>query len=215
MIESVAEEPGEALQEAIGSELYQQAKKSYPNGAEGPFLRICSTLAHLNCSMVDSDHMISKMAAILLLCLLATSCQKIPADPDSGHDEGVATQALADIRALLDAQVVDWNNGDIDSFMSGYVRSDSLRFASANAIIYGWQATLDRYNRTYSSRELMGHLEFDLIDIDILAPTRALVFGRYHLSRSEDVGDSSGLFTLVLNRTSDGWKIAADHTSSG
>ncbi len=122
--------------------------------------------------------------------------------------------ARASIMALLNRQQNDWNEGDIEGFMEGYLVSDSLRFASDNSILYGWQTTIDRYHRTYSSRELMGVLEFDIVDVRVTGPRHAIVFGKFHLSRSEDVGDAEGLFTLLLMNTADGWKIVADHTST-
>jgi len=118
----------------------------------------------------------------------------------------------ADIMAVITAQEAAWNRGDIPGFMEGYVRSDSLRFASGGSITYGWQTTLERYQKGYRNRADMGNLTFSQISIDVLSRQAALVFGRWQLTRKNDA--PWGLFTLLFKHTADGWKIFADHTSS-
>ncbi|HYE57772.1 MAG TPA: hypothetical protein VD948_04670, partial [Rhodothermales bacterium] len=84
---------------------------------------------------------------------------------------------------MLDAQVAAWNRGDVAGFMDGYWRSEDLRFASGGSITRGWQITLDRYRRAYPDRAAMGMLTFSDIDIDVMGPDAALVFGRWALAR--------------------------------
>jgi ketosteroid isomerase-like protein len=113
---------------------------------------------------------------------------------------------------VLDQQVKDWNAGDIGKFMRGYDRSEKTRFASGGNITLGWQAVMDRYQRTYSDKAAMGTLTFSDLDITALSEDSALAFGRWHLKREKD--EPSGLFTLLFRKTSDGWKIVHDHTSA-
>ena len=118
----------------------------------------------------------------------------------------------AAIRTVLTEQEVAWNTGDIDAFMDGYARTDSLRFASGGSVQTGWQETLDRYHRAYPDRAAMGTLAFTLHDVRVLSPRYALVFGAWQLDRAED--QPSGLFTLLFEHRPEGWRIIADHTSS-
>lgn len=118
----------------------------------------------------------------------------------------------ADIRAVLAAQTAAWNRGDIPGFMAGYWHSPQLRFASGGTITHGWQPTLERYQRRYPDSSAMGTLTFTLHEINVLAPDAAVVFGRWELARAQD--RPWGLFTLVLRKTSAGWRVTADHTSS-
>jgi len=143
---------------------------------------------------------------LLLCCMLGCG----EATSQEAYD-GAADEAA--IRALLDQQEQAWNRGDIEAFMDGYVRNDSLRFASAGTEHRGWQATLDRYHRTYPDRAAMGSLTFDLRDIRLLTPRWAVVFGGYQLERAED--NPSGLFTLLFEKRPEGWRIIHDHTSAG
>jgi ketosteroid isomerase-like protein len=116
------------------------------------------------------------------------------------------------IRALLESQAAAWNRGDIEGYMDGYDRSPDTVFVSGDRISHGWQTVLDRYKRTYDSREKMGTLTFSDLDITMLSKDAALVLGRWRLKRSHD--EPHGTFTLLFRKTKSGWKIVHDHTSS-
>jgi len=116
------------------------------------------------------------------------------------------------IQAVLEAQVRAWNKGNIEEFMQGYWRSDSLRFASGAAVKHGWNTTLDRYKKSYSTAAAMGRLAFSDVEITVFSADAALVFGRWSLQREGD--RPNGLFTLTFRKTAEGWKIIHDHTSS-
>jgi ketosteroid isomerase-like protein len=48
----------------------------------------------------------------------------------------------------------------------------------------------------------------------MLGPEYAIATGRYHLARSAaGGGDATGIFSLVWQKSADGWKIILDHTS--
>ena len=121
---------------------------------------------------------------------------------------------MASIRRTLDEQVKAWNAGDIPGFMGGYVRGEELRFASGGKVQNGWQNTLERYQSKYSSRELMGTLEFSELQILVLSSNYAEVFGRFTLTREKSVGNATGLFTLLMQRDGDRWLVRHDHTSA-
>jgi ketosteroid isomerase-like protein len=121
---------------------------------------------------------------------------------------------IAAARRTLDDQVAAWNRGDIPGFMAGYVRDESLRFASGGAVRRGWQETLQRYQTRYDSREKMGMLTFRDLEFLVINGDFAEVFGRFELKRSEAVGDATGLFTLLMQREGDQWLVLHDHTSS-
>lgn len=120
--------------------------------------------------------------------------------------------AEAAIRGVLAAQVEGWNQGSIDDFMRGYEVSPDTRFASGGDVTTGWETVRGRYRARYGSREAMGRLEFGSVDVRMLSGEDALVFGRWKLVRSGDA--PSGLFTLLMRRAADGWRVVHDHTSS-
>lgn len=117
------------------------------------------------------------------------------------------------ILTVFQDQEAAWNAGDVDRFMQGYWRSDSLAFIGGNGITYGWQETLDNYKRRYPDRKTMGHLTFTLLHMKKLGPKSAHVIGKWHLKR--EMGDIGGHFTLIWRKIQGEWLIVSDHTSSG
>jgi beta-aspartyl-peptidase (threonine type) len=117
----------------------------------------------------------------------------------------------AALQSLLDAQVTAWNRGDIEGFMDGYWKSEKTTFAGASGVSRGWQALLERYRRTYPDRAAMGTLTFSDLEITLLGRDAAFVLGRWHLERAS--GPVGGVFSLVVRKFPDGWRIIHDHTS--
>ena len=117
-----------------------------------------------------------------------------------------------EIRDVLQMQQAAWNAGDIETFMQGYLNSDSLRFVGSGGEVRGWQSTLERYYKAYPDQQSMGTLSFELREIRMLGSRHAMIFGAYTLDLDND--QPSGLFTLIARRTEDGWRIIHDHTSA-
>ena len=112
---------------------------------------------------------------------------------------------------ILNKQEKDWNRGDIDEFMKGYLKSEKLVFSGSSGPIYGWKATLDRYKKTYSDQEKMGKLKFEILNVIALSPKVIQLQGKFNLTRS--IGDAFGYFTLNWIKVKNRWYIISDHTS--
>jgi ketosteroid isomerase-like protein len=136
----------------------------------------------------------------LALFLLFSSC------PLFAQDEKA-------ILNVLETQRLAWNRADVDGFMLGYWKSDSLCFVGKTAPVYGWQTTLDNYKKRYPGKAAMGYLAFTVIKLDVLDKKNAFMLGQWHLSRAS--GDVGGYFTLWFKKFGGEWKIVCDHTSSG
>ena len=143
------------------------------------------------------------ITALALLAAFAVGCQT---------RRSASSTADVAVRAALEKQVFEWNRGNLAGFMETYARSDDIRFASGDDISVGWQMVFDRYQRRYGDRAAMGTLTFSDLEIAVLGPDAALAFGRWQLKRDKD--EPSGLFTLLFQRTAEGWRIVHDHTSS-
>jgi len=117
-----------------------------------------------------------------------------------------------DIMKVMDFQEKAWNNGDIDSFMNGYLMSEELVFSGSNGPIYGWNATKERYKRSYPDLKTMGKLSFTVKKIKSLSKKTAYLIGEYYLKRT--IEDSYGHFTLIWKKVNGEWLIVSDHTSS-
>lgn len=120
--------------------------------------------------------------------------------------------AEADIRLVLDNQTAAWNRGDIEGYMQGYVKGESLRFASGGNIENGWQPTFERYQKRYPDRAAMGTLITEDFEVNVIDADDALVFGSWELRRDGD--NPSGLYTLHLRKIKGEWLVVSDHTSS-
>jgi beta-aspartyl-peptidase (threonine type) len=118
------------------------------------------------------------------------------------------------VRAVLDRQVVDWNNRDLDGFLDGYWKSPKVVFQSGGQRFDGWEAMRDRYRARYQGTgRAMGRLEFSGLEIDALGPEAALARGRWRLTMSDGT-NPGGLFTVIFRKLPEGWKIVHDHTSA-
>ncbi|UTA67167.1 DUF4440 domain-containing protein [Emticicia sp. 21SJ11W-3] len=117
-----------------------------------------------------------------------------------------------EVLKVLSRQNENWNKGDIRAFMEDYWKSDSLMFIGKNGVIYGWKATLERYNKTYPDLATMGKLKFDIKKTEFYSPTTCWVLGKFHLTRPEK-GDAEGYFTLIMKKIKGKWLIVSDHTS--
>ncbi|WP_131536492.1 YybH family protein [Pedobacter nototheniae] len=126
----------------------------------------------------------------------------------------VQAQTPKDKQAILNVlenQRAAWNKGDVESYMQGYVKSDSLLFVGKSGPTYGWQKTLDNYKRGYPDKAAMGYLTFGIKKVEFLNKDVAFVLGSWNLKREKD--EPKGFFTLLLKKIKGEWKVVVDHSS--
>jgi hypothetical protein len=114
----------------------------------------------------------------------------------------------ATILSIMKAQEVAWSNHDIDAFMEGYWKNDSLKFYGASGLTYGWQKTLDNYKKRYPTKNETGNLKFKVNSISKISNNSYYVMGEYHLTRP--IGNANGVFMIIFKRINGQWKIVAD-----
>lgn len=147
---------------------------------------------------------------VLIAALLSGGCRQ----RDVG---GQSLRQLTDedrraVAAVLEEQRQAWNRGDLDGYMRGYARSPELVFTSGGKIRKGWQTAFDHYQKRYATDPAaMGKLAFDVLAIDPLGADGAVVLGNWVLTNSPS--DGKGVFSVVLMRRPEGWRIIHDHTS--
>ncbi len=145
--------------------------------------------------------------ACLTLLLLAAAAPPALAAAAADAD------AEAEIRAVLDRQVVAWNRKDLDGFVAGYWDSPRLVFQSGGDRSDGFAAMRERYRKNYQAAgKEMGTLAFSGVEVELLAPGAAFARGRWELTKA-DGSKPAGLFTLILKKFPEGWRIVHDHTS--
>jgi len=122
-----------------------------------------------------------------------------------------AQDKAAIVKVMTDQQSA-WNRADIEGFMHGYWKSDSLMFIGKAAPVYGWQKTLDRYKKAYPGKAGMGELTFNIMQVKVLDSSNAFVLGGWGLTL-ENGKTPGGYFTLWFRKIKGEWKIVCDHTS--
>ncbi len=118
--------------------------------------------------------------------------------------------ALA-IRTILNNQTAAWNRGDLEKFMEGYWKNDSLAFVGKSGVTYGWNNTLDKYKKGYPDKTAIGQLTFTLIKVERLSKKYYFVTGKWHLERT--IGNLEGHYTLLFKKIKGHWVIISDHSS--
>jgi len=115
------------------------------------------------------------------------------------------------ILEVLDKQVESWNKQDIEGFMEGYWKSDSLKFIGKSGLTKGWKATLENYKKNYPDKNAMGTLKFEIINVQGISSRAAVVTGKWMLTRT--IGNLQGVFTLIFEQKDRKWVIVYDHSS--
>ena len=117
---------------------------------------------------------------------------------------------VEEIQRVMILQEVTWNEGNIEQFMEGYWKSDSLMFIGENGIKYGWETTLENYKTSYPDKTAMGKLNFEILKLEVNGNS-AYMLGKWKLIRKEDT--PNGYFTLYWKNIDGEWVITIDHTS--
>jgi ketosteroid isomerase-like protein len=143
-----------------------------------------------------------KKIIVVFCCLLSFSAfaQKVSTDVQM-------------VLQVLTAQQVAWNNGQLEAYMQGYWKSDSLTFIGKKGITKGWQSTLENYQKSYPDKSTMGQLSFEIVSLERLSSDAMYVIGKWNLEREMTKGNLSGHFTLVFKKIKGQWLIVSDHSS--
>lgn len=123
------------------------------------------------------------------------------------------------IRQVMDQQQAAWNHGDVAGYMRGYKDAPDTTFVGTG-VRKGYQAILASYRKHYANKAQMGRLTFSGLDVRLLPDTHgavryAAVTGRFHLDRTThgEAAKDDGVFSLLWEKTAEGWKIILDHSS--
>jgi ketosteroid isomerase-like protein len=154
---------------------------------------------------------LAQAAPLAVALLLFSAVRTVHAQvPDQLHT--ASPEELAVVKVLL-AQQNAWNSGNLKVFLDGYKDSPQTLFLGSS-VLHGLAEISNDYRRNYPSKESMGTLTYSDFEVRIFTPSFAACTGKYHVDRSKKAGGSSeGLFSVVMEKTSDGWKIVLDHTT--
>ncbi len=151
-----------------------------------------------------------RYALVLALLLAIGGTTRAQKDDDPLR---TASRTELDVVKVLMAQEKAWNIGDLEGYVKGYKDSPDTLFIGKQ-VSKGYAQILDDYKHDYITRSSMGTLTFSELEVHPLSDTFAVCIGKYHLDRSKkDGGSADGMFSLVLEKTDQGWKIVLDHTT--
>jgi ketosteroid isomerase-like protein len=209
----------------------RRARNAVPVEMDRPFTVVCETLQQLGMRVNESEDLEVLSTTVMKICcrprgktmktpirglisivVLMTFVTVPIALAQESQTANVDAEKAA-VRKVLDDQVSAWNRGDLEGFMAGYWKSPDLTFYGGAKITKGWQETLDRYIKGYKSggRE-MGQLDFAGLDVQILCADTAFLRGQFHLVM-KDGKQPHGVFTLLMKKFPEGWRIVHDHSS--
>jgi hypothetical protein len=131
---------------------------------------------------------------------------------NSFAEKRISEKEKNSINLLLKKQVEAWNEGNLEKFMQTYWKSEKLSFVGSLGPTYGWQATLESYEKGYPDKAAMGNLRFTILEVSKIDRKTIYVIGKFELTRA--IGNQRGHFTLVIQKINGDWLIVSDHSSS-
>lgn len=147
----------------------------------------------------------SSIVLLFIIVLIFSSCNP------PGNKLGLDNTTREEILKILKKQEEDWSKGDIEAYMEGYWKSDSLKFIGKNGVTYGWQNTMAKYQKSYPDKDSMGKLKFEIISMEMICFKTVLVIGKWNLTRKSDF--LQGYYSLIWKRIDGKWVIVTDHSS--
>lgn len=140
------------------------------------------------------------MKKILCIACLFTICFSNAQSNEAADKKSIQT--------VLKKQRIAWSKGNLDAFMEGYWKSDSLKFYGSSGLTTGWHNTFEKYEKGYPTIEDMGTLNYKINDITKISDDSYYVLGEFHLKRT--VGNANGIFMIIFKKIDGKWKIIAD-----
>ncbi len=104
-----------------------------------------------------------------------------------------------------------WNEANLAKHVGFYV--DSVTFMTRQGPRPGKDRVVQSFSTSYfRDGKPIQALEFDHVWIRALGKDHALMTGNFHLTGGGQA-EQSGWFTLVWERTAEGWRVLHDHSS--
>jgi ketosteroid isomerase-like protein len=118
------------------------------------------------------------------------------------------TKAAA-IIAAMNNSAREWNKGDMDDFMKMYTDSSTMMYPTGPV---GLSSIRELYEKKYFNGKMpKQNLSYSDMKVTMLGENYALLTGKFTLS-GNNLPERSGVYSLVMILTKDGWKILHDHS---
>lgn len=153
------------------------------------------------------------VGVLLLLFWASSGCRIEEAENVELENAASGPDLEARVRSMLDSSSAGWNRGDLDAFMAAYRESEQTTYVGASGLHRGHESIRQRYAPRFGSGAERDSLRFEDLQVREVADGVAVGVARWILHRDREI-TGSGPFTMVLERTGDGWRIVHDHSSS-
>jgi ketosteroid isomerase-like protein len=152
---------------------------------------------------------VAGLACVLMIAGGLSAVAQAPED----NPLHMASRTELDVIKVVLAQEKAWNAGDLMGYVKGYKDSPETLFIGRQ-VSKGYAEILSEYKHDYPSPVTMGTLGFSELEVHPLSDNFAVCIGKFHLDRSKkEGGPADGMFSLVFEKTDQGWKIVVDHTT--
>ncbi|HEX8905567.1 MAG TPA: DUF4440 domain-containing protein, partial [Longimicrobiaceae bacterium] len=134
--------------------------------------------------------------------------------PPSSAPSPSAGSPATEIEQLLQASAQAWNRGDLAGFLLPYLDSDQTTFVGRD-VVHGIPAIRETYlGSWWRGGTPTLNLAYRGIDVRPLGRDYALAVGHW-IASDKTTGQEvrSGIFSLTMMRTPQGWRIIHDHSS--
>lgn len=130
-----------------------------------------------------------------------TICNNFAQNKDSKQD-------IKEIISVMKKQEKAWSKNDLEGFMEGYWKNDSLKFFGKNGLTEGWTNALNNYKKSYPTKAYTGVLSFRINNISKINNGAYFVMGEFQLKRKLE--EAKGVFMVIFKKINGKWKIIAD-----
>jgi ketosteroid isomerase-like protein len=134
----------------------------------------------------------------LILCFFAFAMQ--------GKAQGTKAAAII---AAMNNSAQEWNKGDLEDFMKMYTDSSTMMYPTGPV---GLSSIRELYEKKYFNGKMpKQNLSYSEMKVTMLGENYALLTGKFTLS-GNNLPERSGVYSLVMVLTKNGWKILHDHS---
>ena len=125
-----------------------------------------------------------------------------------------ATRVELDVAKVVLAQEKAWNRGDLEGYAKGYKDSPETLLLGRQ-VLKGYAQILEDYKHNYPTAGVDG--DAGVLRAGGASAERELRHLHRQVSiwsaRRKRAAPADGMFSLVLEKTGEGWKIVLDHTT--
>lgn len=141
--------------------------------------------------------------ALVLFLSFITLSLHMNAQGSDAHSKQVA------IITAMNNSADQWNKGDLADFMKMYTDSSTMMYPTGPV---GLSSIRELYEKKYFNGQMpKQNLSYTEMKVTMLGENYALLTGKFTLKGGR-LPERSGVYSLVMVLTKDGWKILHDHS---